>query len=244
MNIEENIKINNQFNNFKYLFVIQITFKMFIDKNIFVVMNELVFSKGYCNLMKGNKMQIIAKIVSRSIFVLFVIFSIEFFQTPNIKAANIKIVFSDSTNGTVAPLAQFKKDADKNFKMVGTTREKWIANLPSKSDINIPIYPGTKLVVYQKGYQDSKEKLLPEIVLVSSDPLEKIENWYAAKLKGWNFIKAHDVFEQPGKTVDVMSDEFNAAPHVEIEKVLMKNQFDGMFLKQPADAKTGIIIRY
>lgn len=128
--------------------------------------------------------------------------------------------------------------------MVGTTKQKWIASLPSKNEVNIPIYPGAKLVEYQKGYTDEKLKVLPEIVLVSPDPVKKIESWYSNKLKGWNFIKEHDVFEQPGKKIDVMSDEFRATRHVEIEKILMKNQLQGMFLKQPADAKTGIIIRY
>ena len=145
---------------------------------------------------------------------------------------------------TVAPLAKFKKNADKMFRMVGTTRQKWLSELPRKSDIKVPVYTGAVLVVFQNGYHDSDETRLPEIILVSPDPPKKVEAWYANKLKKWNHIVNYNTFLPPNKVVDLMSDEYDATPHVEIQKAMGKNQFDGMFLKQPENTKTGIIIMY
>lgn len=150
----------------------------------------------------------------------------------------------DSSSGAAAPLADFKPGAEKMFKQFGYTKKKWIAGLPSKADLGVPVYPGALIVAYQSGYKDDKEKLLPELVLVSSDPPQKIESWYASRLKGWKHIKNYHAFIPHGKNVDVMSDEYNATPHVEIEKSMSKNQFQGMFMMPPDNTKSGIIIRF
>ena len=157
----------------------------------------------------------------------------------------VQSFLSDSgSNSTAIPLAKFKKDADSWFKKMGTTKRKWLSQLPSEKELGVPVYPSAVITVYQQGFHDSQETLLPEIILTSPDPAKKIEAWYSKKLKGWNHNKTYHAFLPPNKNVDVMSDKYRATPHVEIEHAMSKNQFDGMFLKQPDNTKTGIIIRY
>jgi hypothetical protein len=179
-----------------------------------------------------------------ALFACVLVFS-GFAIAPKTITSRSKMFYADSSgNGTAAPLAKFKKDADSWFKKMGTTKQKWLSQIPSEKKLGVPVYPGAVITVYQQGYHDSQETLLPELVLASPDPAKKIEAWYAEKLKGWNHNKTYHAFLPPHKNVDVMSDKYNATQHVEIEKAMSKNQFDGMFLKQPANTKTGIIIRY
>jgi len=168
-----------------------------------------------------------------------------FVSAPKIITNRSKMFYTGlSGNGTAAPLAKFKKDADSWFKKMGTTKQKWLSQLPSEKELGVPAYPGAVITVYQPGFHDSQETLLPKLVLASPDPAKKIEAWYANKLKGWIHNKTYHAFLPPHKNVDVMSNKYNATPHVEIEHAMSKNQFDGMFLKQPDNTKTGIIIRY
>lgn len=199
--------------------------------------------------LKANKGEVMVRLFYKTFFCVVVfVFAISFLGVGHAFAAkpfNNKIFYADSTNsGAAAPLAKFKKNANKLFKMMHMSKQQWISHLPSKAELGVPVYPGAVIVSSQQGYSDNGENLLPELVLVTSDPLKKVEAWYANKLKGWNHISNYDAFLPPHKNVDVMSDKFDATPHVQLEKIMTKNQLDGMFLKQPGNGKTGIIIRY
>ncbi len=184
---------------------------------------------------------------SLMIFIIMILLAGIMSTSKTVAVGKIQTKQNSKSHGTVAPLAKFKKNADNMFKMMGITKKQWLSRLPSKSELGVPVYPGVKLVVYQAGFKDpknSKNNLLPEVILVSPDLINKIETWYAGKLKGWNHNKTYHAFLPPGKNVDVMSDKYRVTPHVELEQAVSKNQFDGMFLKQPANTRTGIIIRY
>jgi hypothetical protein len=177
-----------------------------------------------------------------ALFVCVLVFA-GFVIAPKTITNRSKMNYSDSSgSGTVAPLAKFKKDADTWFKRMGITKQQWLSQLPSKKELGVPVYPGAVITVYQQGFHDGST--IPELILVSPDPAKKIEAWHADKLKGWIHNKTYHAFLPPHKNVDVMSDKYSATPHVEIEQAMSKNQFDGMFLKQPDNTKTGIIIRY
>ena len=185
------------------------------------------------------------KSVYLSVFIIFVAAFIEIINMPSVKANNKLISNSDSTgSGTVAPLGPFKKNAEVWFKRMGTTKQKWLSQLPSKAELGVPVYPGAVIVVYQSGFSAAKEALLPELGLTTPDPIKKVESWYKNRLKNWTYDKDYDDFLPPGKTVDVMSDKLNATPHVILEKVFQKGQVSGMFINQPENAKTLISIRY
>ena len=190
-----------------------------------------------------------SKTFSRVIYLLAFFVSVlvlaGFALAPKTITTSGKMFYADSSgNSTVAPLANFKKDADSWFKKMGITKQKWLSQIPSEKKLGVPVYPGAVITVYQPGFHDSQETLLAEIILASSEPAKKIEAWYANKLKGWTHNKTYHAFLPPNKNVDVMSDKYAATPHVEIEQSMSKNQFDGMFLKQPENTKTGIVIRY
>ena len=166
-------------------------------------------------------------------------------NTNGMETASSRASYVDSTTSrAAAPLAKFKSNAPKMFKMVNISKQQWISELPTEGQLGVPVYPGAVIVVYQRGYHDSSETRLSELILVSSDPISKVESWYSKKLKDWNHIQNYDVFLPPHKIVDVMSDKFDATHHVELEKILEKHQLDGMFLQQPDNAKTAITIMY
>jgi hypothetical protein len=177
-----------------------------------------------------------------ALFACFLVFA-GFAIAPKVNTIRSKMFYAGlSGNGTAAPLAKFKKDADAWFKKMGTTKQKWLSQLPSEKELGVPVYPGAVITVYQPGFHDGST--ISELILASPDPAKKIEAWYADKLKGWIHNKTYHAFLPPHNNVDVMSDKYDATPHVEIEQAMSKNQFDGMFLKQPDNTKTGIIIRY
>lgn len=184
-------------------------------------------------------------IVSFTILFILIFAMFEFVNMPSARASNRSSVSADSSgNGTVAPVAPFKKDADVWFKRMGTTKQKWIAQLPSRSELGVPVYPGAEIVVYQAGYSDKSDKLLPELGLTTSDPIKKVTAWYKKRLNGWSYNRDYNAFLPPNVKVDVMSDKFNATPHVELEHIFSKGQASGMFVNQPDNAKTLITIRY
>jgi len=177
-----------------------------------------------------------------SLFVCVLAFS-GFEIAPKTVTNRSKMFYADSSsNRMAAPLAKFKKDADSWFKKMGITKQKWLSQLPSEKKLGVPVYPGAVITVYQQGFYD--RSTISELILTSPDPAKKIEAWYTNKLKGWIHNKTYHAFLPPNKNVDVMSDKYAATPHVEIEQAMSKNQFDGTFLKQPANTKTGIVIRY
>jgi len=165
-------------------------------------------------------------------------------NTPELKPNADMPFYSDSTGGTAAPLASFKSDADKMFKQLGITKKQWLDGLPTKKALGVPVYPDAVIVGYSLGYEESGKKVLSEITLVSPTDLDKVEKWYSEKLNTWNHLSSYHVFLPPHKNVDLMSDEFDATPHVELDEVTSKDQFTGNFLKQPDNAKTAITIKY
>lgn len=202
-------------------------------------MNRIKISLRNITIMNSRKGTVLG------LFLFFLIGFIYMANTNGIEAAGSKVFYSDSTaSGMVAPLAKFKTDAPKMFKMVNMTKQQWISELPTRGQLGAPIYPGAVIVDNQQGYSNNGETKLAELILVSPDPIKKIEAWYSEKLKDWNHIQNYDVFLPPQRIVDVMSDKFDATPHVQLEKILQKHQLDGMFLQQPDNAKTGIIICY
>ena len=202
-------------------------------------MNRTKLSLRNLNIMKSGKVNVLV------LFFFFLIGFICMANTNGMEAAGSNAFYSDSTaGGMVAPLAKFKTNAPKMFKMVNMTKKQWISMLPTDAKSGVPVYPGAVIVSNQQGYSDNGETKLAELILVSPDPIKKIEAWYSEKLKDWNHIQNYDVFLPPHKIVDVMSDKFDATPHIQLEKILQKHQLDGMFLQQPDNAKTGIIISY
>ena len=190
-------------------------------------------------------MKMFFKITILSIFLLSIVSAIHIKSAGALEINhNIKFLADSASNTMVAPLAKFKKIAATRFKQMHMTKNQWLSKFPTQSELGVLVYPGAKIVDYQPGYKDETEKTLPELILVSTDPPGKIESWYLKKLKGWQFKKGSHVFLPANKDVNVMSDKFDATPHIMIEKIFRKGQLDGMFLKQPDNAKTGIIIRY
>ncbi len=191
-----------------------------------------------------NIMELFYKTIYRAWLFIILVAVISNASTFEAKAKGLNSYSDTTSSGTVAPLAKFKKDAPKMFKMMKMTKQQWVSNLPNKTQLGVPVYPGAVIVAQQQGYSDNGETLLPELILVSPDPISKIETWYSEKLKDWNHIRNYNAFLPPHKIVDVMSDKFDATRHVQREKIMQKHQLDGMFLKQPDNAKTGIIVRY
>lgn len=180
-----------------------------------------------------------------AVIFIMMITAVEFLNLPQVKAGSRISIFTKSPgSGTVAPIAPFKKDADVWFKRMGTTKEKWIAGLPTKSELGVPVYPGAVIVIFQAGFYGKKETLLPELGLTTPDPLKKVEAWYKEKLNNWTLNKDYHSFLPPNVKVDVMSDKYRATPHIDLETLMTKNQGSGMFINQPKNAKTLITIRY
>jgi len=69
------------------------------------------------------------------------------------------------------------------------------SKVPDKSSVGIPPYPGAKILQTMDKSEmvvnDEKIKTLPYIKLLSTDPVEKVIDWYKDHLKGYTY---EDVF--------------------------------------------------
>jgi len=108
----------------------------------------------------------------------------------------------------VAPWAPLKPDAPKDW---GTRNY----TVPSQQEISIPIYPNTYLTTISTASVDSlkphESEILPFIILVSSDPPEKIIAFYKDKLKpelGWNYTEEYTTFIKSNPMIKVLTGKY------------------------------------
>jgi len=150
-----------------------------------------------------------------------------------------------------APLHKFtEKDFKRTFGNLGVTIKDaemagmWpparAADVPDRSAIAAPPYPGAVIVAINEPFmRDSQGNLmgLSTIELLSSDPYEKIVSFYKEKLKGWNekkFQYSH-YFAQSGEVENGARNM--KVPHLGV-KSLKGILNHGKYTDMEPDAKT------
>lgn len=86
------------------------------------------------------------------------------------------------------------------------------APCPEAGLVGIPAYPGAYCVEYTPYKAYKKGDMLPIVDLISKAPPEKVEQWYAEHLKGWQ--QSNGFFTPPGWS----RSRFPFERHVMVEK--------------------------
>ena len=142
----------------------------------------------------------------------------------------------------VAPWAPLKPDAPKDW---GTRNY----TVPTQQEIGIPIYPNTYLTTISTASVDSlkpqESEILPFVILVSSDPPEKIIAFYKDTLKseyGWNYTEEYTTFIKSNPMIKVLTGKY---PSVAVRDE-NGDEFDLVFVdkKFKENLKTRIRITY
>lgn len=140
----------------------------------------------------------------------------------------------------VAPLLEMTEQGLKLVKAQGKTLNDVEAEIPSRENISLPIYPEAYFASHVEGAEGSSTTMLPAVNLVATDPPEKVKEWYRKNLDGWTFNPTYELFHPEGATVDMAS-------LMEIPTIAVMAEddpgFDLMFYKAQA-VKSRIIIRY
>jgi len=138
-----------------------------------------------------------------------------------------------------APLAKVPPLNATGKEMVSQAGMDFSKQVPDAAQVPFPAYPGSYFLRATMP-QSPTQKMLTEIVLVSNDPVDKVQAWYAKHLKNMRYYKDIQAFAPPG-----FKDTFPAllrTPHVGLHAVTAKT-VNATFFDLPA-AKTKIWIDY
>ncbi|MDW7774539.1 MAG: hypothetical protein SCH71_16770 [Desulfobulbaceae bacterium] len=90
----------------------------------------------------------------------------------------------------LAPASKFSKKGIKILKSSNQTPKDFEKDIPSKEEVDIPVYPGaTVSYVLEPG-----TGLPPTVNLISNDPPDKVKEWYRKNLEGWGYSDMLNLF--------------------------------------------------
>lgn len=136
-----------------------------------------------------------------------------------------------------APLAKLNAKGIKMMKLSGETEQDRMRSVPSAKEVDVPTYPGAVIVSVVK---DESGQLLPGINLASTDPPEKVREWYKKRLHGWRWSDKSRLFHQFDGEPNGM--QLMTTPIINI-LAMEARSLDMTFLDVPG-AKTRIQITY
>lgn len=89
-------------------------------------------------------------------------------------------------------------------------------DVPMKDEVEIPPYPGAVIASLYSPAEDEQQGLLPYINLISSDPIDKVMEFYEhelLQLEGWKWSEMMEFFYKGDDAMKAMS---NQVPFVNI----------------------------
>lgn len=115
--------------------------------------------------------------------------------------------------------------------------------VPTAEQVGIPAYPGAKIEKIEGRRMENWGQYsgLPDLILLTTDPVEQVHSFYAKHLSSWHTEKMHRGYIIEHATVALGKDKVQ--PRVEIHFVAdMLGKAD--YEKDMPGAKTLIIVRY
>lgn len=115
--------------------------------------------------------------------------------------------------------------------------------VPEAKDVGIPAYPGARIERIEgrsmEGWQTYSG--LPDLIMLSTDSVEQVHDFYAAQLKGWSVVPMHPGYWFKGAEESLGDD--TVQPRVEIDAVadMMRS---AQYRKDMPGARTIITVRY
>ena len=107
---------------------------------------------------------------------------------PSVIAAAVLWLSVVHADEPYAPKVEIPNNADPNSLAAMVVNA---AKIPDKSEVEIPTYPGARVVQTKNTDGSGTSGELPYIKLLSTDPPDKIVAWYRSQLKGYTY---EDVF--------------------------------------------------
>lgn len=101
------------------------------------------------------------------------------------------------TAATAAPIARVPPLNSTGKEMVSEAHMDLSKRVPDAAGVPYPAYPGSYFLQATVG-NDVPKGMLSEIVLVSTDPVGKVQAWYARHLNGMTYYKDMQAFAPPG----------------------------------------------
>lgn len=115
--------------------------------------------------------------------------------------------------------------------------------VPEATDVGIPAYPGAKIERIEGRSMEGWHSYsgLPDLIMLSSDTIDQVHDFYAAHLKGWSVDPMQRGYWFRGTEVSLGSG--SVQPRVEIGAVADMSA-SGQYEKDMPGARTIITIRY
>ncbi len=159
-------------------------------------------------------------------------------KTPDSPEKNVPTIEEQETQNVNGPIAPFPTIPENLPNKPVYERMKRDFEIPSAKQVGIPGYPKSYAISGQSKMDLKTEILLPTIILVTSDQIGTVIDYYKKVLKGWNFDQTQTIFWQ-GEDEYFPNEERN-----HIESVFIKKSSQPLATVLFPEAKTEIIITY